>query len=158
LGRVNQKAIPSRPASSLPELGIFSLYQNTNFILMNFWYDIKSALALEGRMAYDHGLAFRIEELLEEVPGLVTKKMFGGIGYLINGNMLCGVFQHDLIVRLSVTDYREALQKPYTRKFDITGREMRGWLLVNPDGTSEEEDLRVWIAAALLFNSSLPPK
>ena len=81
-------------------------------------------------MAFDQGLAFRIEEILTDTPGLISKKMFGGIGYLVNGNIACGVSQNALIVRLSVEDYPVALQKPFTRKFDMTGREMRGWILM----------------------------
>ncbi len=109
-------------------------------------------------MAFDQGLAFRIEEILTDTPGLISKKMFGGIGYLVNGNMACGVSQNALIVRLSVEDYPVALQKPFTRKFDMTGREMRGWILVDPPGLEEDIDLQTWVLIGIRYAASLPPK
>jgi len=109
-------------------------------------------------MAFDQGLAFRIEEILTDTPGLISKKMFGGIGYLVNGNMACGVSQNALIVRLSVEDYPVALQKPFTRKFDMTGREMRGWILVDPPGLEEDIDLQTWVLTGIRYAASLPPK
>jgi len=109
-------------------------------------------------MAFDQGLAFRIEEFLTDTPGLITKKMFGGVVYLVNGNMACGVSQNALIVRLSVDDYSEALLKPFTRKFDMTGREMRGWILVDPPGLEEDIDLQTWVQIGIRYATSLPPK
>ena len=109
-------------------------------------------------MAYDEGLSFRVEEILADTPEIIAKKMFGGIGYLFRGNMTCGVIQNALIVRLSQQDYQTALQKPNTRKFEMTGREMRGWLLVDPDGTSDDNDLKNCINSALQFSATLPPK
>ena len=109
-------------------------------------------------MAFDQGLAFRIEEILTDTPGLISKKMFGGIGYLVNGNIACGVSQNALIVRLSVEDYPVALQKPFTRKFDMTGREMRGWILVDPPGLEEDIDLQTWVLTGIRYAASLPPK
>ncbi|MHB8133670.1 MAG: TfoX/Sxy family protein [Anaerolineaceae bacterium] len=109
-------------------------------------------------MAYDEGLSFRVEEILADTSAFIAKKMFGGIGYLIRGNMTCGVIQNALIVRLSQQDYQTALQKPNTRKFEMTGKEMRGWLLVDPDGTSDDNDLKNWINSALQFSATLPPK
>ena len=109
-------------------------------------------------MAYDEGLSFRVEEILADTSAFIAKKMFGGIGYLIRGNMTCGVIQNALIIRLSQQDYQTALQKPNTRKFEMTGKEMRGWLLVDPDGTSDDNDLQNWINSALQFSATLPPK
>lgn len=109
-------------------------------------------------MAFDQGLAFRIEEILAETPGLMIKKMFGGIGYLVNGNMACGVSQNALIVRLAVEEYPEALRKPFTRKFDMTGREMRGWILVDPPGIEDDQDLITWVQTGINYATSLPPK
>jgi len=109
-------------------------------------------------MAYDEGLSFRVEEILVDTPEIIAKKMFGGIGYLFRGNMTCGVIQNALIVRLSLQDYQTALQKPSPRKFEMTGREMRGWLLVDPDGTSDDIDLKNWIKSALHYCATLPRK
>jgi len=109
-------------------------------------------------MAFDQGLAFRIEEFLTDTPGLINKKMFGGVGYLVNGNMACGVSQNALIVRLSVNEYPAALLKPFTRKFDMTGREMRGWILVDPPGIEDDNDLYNWVRIGINYAASLPPK
>jgi len=109
-------------------------------------------------MVFDQGLAFRIDEILTDFPGLITKKMFGGVGYLINGNMACGVSQSALIVRLPVEDYPTALQKPFTRKFDMTGKEMRGWIFVDPEGIEDDSDLQAWVQIGVKYAASLPPK
>jgi len=109
-------------------------------------------------MAYDEGLSFRVEAILDDSPAVIAKKIFGGIGYLIHGNIACGVIQNILIIRLSQEDYRTALQKPNTRKFEMTDREMPGWLLVDPDETSEDMDLKNRVNSALQFSATLPPK
>ncbi|MDA0240467.1 MAG: TfoX/Sxy family protein [Proteobacteria bacterium] len=109
-------------------------------------------------MAYDEGLAVRIRELLDGEPGLDEKKMFGGIGYLINGNMACGIYGDALIVRVGPDAYEEALSKPHAGEFDITGRAMKGWVLVAAPGISEDDDLSAWIRQGTVFASSLPAK
>jgi len=109
-------------------------------------------------MAYDEGLSFRVEAILDDSPAVIAKKIFGGIGYLIHGNIACGVIQNAIIIRLSQEDYRTALQKPNTRKFEMTDREMPGWLLVDPDETSEDMDLKNRVNSALQFSATLPPK
>jgi TfoX/Sxy family transcriptional regulator of competence genes len=109
-------------------------------------------------MAYDEGLAQRIRELLEQEPGLVEKKMFGGVGYMVQGHMACGVNQDALIVRVGPERYQEALAAPHTRVFDLTGRPMTGWVTVGPEGYSADDDLRRWVRQGLEFARSLPPK
>ncbi|HKJ27136.1 MAG TPA: TfoX/Sxy family protein, partial [Anaerolineales bacterium] len=98
-------------------------------------------------MAYDEGLAERINQVLERLdpPGLVDKKMFGGIGYLVQGNMACGILDDLLIVRVGKESYEEALQKPGARVFDTTGRPMTGWVMVAGAAVSEDDDLTEWI-------------
>ena len=81
-------------------------------------------------MAYDEGLAHRVREVLRDLPGLVEKKMFGGIGFLVHGNMACGVNGDELIVRVGPEGYQEALARPHARPFDMTGRPMKGWVWV----------------------------
>lgn len=112
----------------------------------------------EVSMAYDEGLAQRIRDSLQEAPGLVEKKMFGGIGYMLQGNMACGVNQDTLIVRVGPDLYEEALSRPHTRVFDMTGRPMKGWVVVAPEGIEEDDDLDQWIQQGVDFALSLPAK
>jgi len=109
-------------------------------------------------MAYDEGLAARVSEALRDVRGLVEKRMFGGIGYLVAGNMACGVRSDGLIVRVGPDAYQSALTEPHTRPFDLTGRQMRGWVVVEPSGHEDDRDLEGWIARGVAFVGTLPPK
>ena len=108
-------------------------------------------------MAYGEGLATRVRGVLGEQPGLV-EKMFGGLAFLLHGNMACGVRGDDLIVRVAAEAADAALGEPGTRPFDLTGRPMKGWLLVDADGHAEDDDLRRWVDRGLAYASSLPPK
>jgi hypothetical protein len=112
-------------------------------------------------MAYDEGLAQRISEALDAVLGeseLVEKKMFGGIGYLVQGNMACGVNGDRLIVRVGPGAYDTALARPHVRVFDMTGRPMKGWVTVGPAGYASDEDLAGWVRQGVAYARSLPPK
>jgi hypothetical protein len=109
-------------------------------------------------MAYDEGLATRVREVLGDQPELVEKKMFGGLAFLLHGNMACGVRGEDLIVRVAAEAGDAALREPGTRPFDLTGRPMKGWLLVDADGHAEDDDLRRWVDRGLAYANSLPPK
>jgi hypothetical protein len=109
-------------------------------------------------MPYDELLAFRIRALLGPLPNLVEKKMFGGVGFLINGNMACGVHKNDLIVRVGTANYEQALSRLHARPFDITGRPMAGWVMVAPEGCAREADLKAWVEQGLAFALSLPAK
>ena len=84
--------------------------------------------------------------------------MFGGIGYLLHGNMACGILHDDLIVRVGPEKYADALALPHTREFDITGRVMKGWVMVSKDGCGSKEDLSAWIQRGIAFAGSLPEK
>ena len=109
-------------------------------------------------MAYDEGLAQRIGDTLADLPGLVEKKMFGGVGFMVQGNMACGVNGDDLIVRVGPARYEEALGAPHAREFDLTGRPMRGWVAVSPAGTEADRELEGWVQQGVDFARSLPPK
>ena len=109
-------------------------------------------------MAFDEGLAHRVGNLLRNQPGLVEKKMFGGVGYLLHGNMACGINKNNLIVRVGPDKYEAALERPYTTVFDITGRPMKGWVVVEPPGFETEEMLKGWVQQGVDFALSLPPK
>ena len=109
-------------------------------------------------MAYDETLAIQVSKALVGVPNLVEKKMFGGIGYLVNGNMACGVHKDLLIVRVGPNGYQDALEQPHTSVFDITGRPMTGWVTVSKKALRSDVDIGVWVGKGLDFVSSLPPK
>ena len=109
-------------------------------------------------MAYDELLAIRMRAALGPTPGLVEKKMFGGIGFLLNGNMACGVHKDYLIVRVGPESHAAALARPHTRPFDMTGRPMAGWVMVAPQGCATEQALKTWLEEGLTFTRSLPEK
>ncbi len=109
-------------------------------------------------MAYDEALAQRIRAALPNVPGLTETKMFGGIGFLVHGNMACGVNGENLIVRIRPDATDAALAEPAVRVFDMTGRPMKGWIVVEPAGVQSVDNLKHWIAQGIAFAQSLPPK
>ena len=109
-------------------------------------------------MAYDEGLAQRILEAMEDLPELEEKKMFGGVGYMLQGNMACGVHKNDLIVRVGPDQYEDSLQEPFVRPFDLTGRPMKGWVVVTAGGYASDNDLNRWVDEGAEFALSLPPK
>ncbi len=110
-------------------------------------------------MAFDEELAGRVRATLDGQPDVTERKMFGGIAFLVGGNMCCGVLAEDLIVRLDPDDAAAFLDSEAgVRPFDVTGRPMRGWLFVAPEATAGEADLEGWVDRAETFASSLPPK
>lgn len=109
-------------------------------------------------MAYDPGLAERLRALLSGRAGLVERAMFGGVAFLVNGNMSVGVWKDALIARLPDNTWEEALRRPGARVFDITGRAMAGWVLVDPPGLASEEALRDWVDESVAFAAALPAK
>ena len=109
-------------------------------------------------MAFSEALAARIRQRLARRKNVEEKKMFGGVGFLLHGNMLVGVWKDSLIVRLDPDDGDEALKEPHVREFDITGKPMNGWVLVEPEGVEEDDQLKGWIERALKFVKALPKK
>ncbi len=109
-------------------------------------------------MAFNEKLADRIREQLGPQHGLVEKKMFGGLAFLLNGNMCCGVHGEDMIVRIAAEQTDEALGEKYTRIFDLTGRPMKGWILVHPPGLKTKAALAKWVRIAVEYAVSLPAK
>ena len=108
-------------------------------------------------MAYDKNLAERVRTSAGNIP-LIEKKMFGGIGFMLHGNMACGIINDMLIVRVGKENYEAALARPHTSVFDITGRVMRGWVMVGPAGTADDDSLSAWVDTGVTFALSLPPK
>lgn len=109
-------------------------------------------------MAFDESLADRIRTALARRKGIEEKKMFGGVGFLLNGNMCVGVWKEFLIVRLGPDQAEEALREPHVKEFDITGRAMKGWAMVGPDGVTDDASLKDWIQQAVKFVGKLPAK
>ena len=104
-------------------------------------------------MAFDEVLGDRVRELC----GLPEKRMFGGLAFLLDGNMAVGVIGDDLIVRLSKEEHAAALSEPGARPFDMTGRPMAGWLVVAGD-VLDDDVLESWVRRGVAFAETLPPK
>ena len=109
-------------------------------------------------MAYDENLAGRIRDTLVRKKNIEEKKMFGGIGYILNGNMLVGVWKNSLIARLGPDAYDDALLEPHVKEFDITGKAMKGWVQVEPEGLEGDDQLKEWIQRAVKFVGKLAAK
>jgi hypothetical protein len=107
-------------------------------------------------MAFNEALAERIRLRLALRKHVEEKKMFGGVGFLLHGNLLIGVWKDSLIVRLGPEEGDEALKEPHVKEFDITGRAMKGWVLVEPEGMEEDDQLSAWIQRAVRFVGTLP--
>ena len=109
-------------------------------------------------MPFDEALGDRIRRALGKSKGLTEKKMFGGLAFLLNGNMCVGVHQDSMIVRLDRAATDQALQRPHTGVFDLTGRPMKGWILVGPAGVTSDNELAGWVDIASRYAGSLPKK
>ncbi len=109
-------------------------------------------------MAYDEVLARRIRKVLAESPDVVEKKMFGGIAFLVRGNMCCGVIGNQLMIRVGPKEYETALAQPHVRKMDFSGRTPKGFIYVDPAGFASDRDLKAWTAKGKKFALSLPAK
>ena len=109
-------------------------------------------------MAFDETLAQCILRGLARKKNIEVKKMFGGVGFLLNGNMLVGVWKNSLIVRFGLDGYEDALLEPHVKEFDITGRAMKGWIMVEPEGIEGDDQLKGWIQRAVKFVGKLSAK
>ena len=109
-------------------------------------------------MSYDEGLAQRIRDALEERLDVSEKRMFGGLAFLLSGNMCVGVVGDELMVRVGPHAYGETLRQPHARKMDFTGRPMKGLVYVGYKGLESDSDLCRWVARGVDFACSLPAK
>ncbi len=109
-------------------------------------------------MPYSEELAQRIRDEIGDHPALVERQMFGGIAFMIHGNMSVGVAGDELMVRVGMENDGAALSEPHVRPFDLSGRPMAGWVLVGADGTTADNDLAQWIDTGVQYAESLPPK
>ena len=108
-------------------------------------------------MPYDKKLAERVRASLGNIPA-IEKKMFGGVGYMLHGNMACGILDDALIVRVGKENYDAAMARPHTRLFESRGRSMNGWVMVDPPATVDDAELAEWVEAWINFALTLPPK
>ncbi len=109
-------------------------------------------------MSYDEKLAKRLSRIIVQRNDFYEQKMFGGIGYLLRGNMCFGIWKDSLILRLGESQAQKALVKKNVKPFDITGRAMKGWVMVAPAGMKTEAALKTWVIQAINFVSQLPRK
>jgi TfoX/Sxy family transcriptional regulator of competence genes len=109
-------------------------------------------------MAHSESLARRIRQVFAQHREIAEKKMFGGVGFMLSGNMCVGIWKTSLIVRLGPEQAAAALEEPSVGEFDITGRPLKGWILVEPDGLETNEQLVGWIQRAVAFVGGLPVK
>ncbi len=113
-------------------------------------------------MAFDPGLAERLETLVatrsSNISGLVETRMFGGFGYLLNGNMCVGIHNDTLIIRVGEETATEIIANDHVRPMDLTGKVMKAWATIECGALDEDEDLAHYLELAIKFVSSLPPK
>jgi TfoX/Sxy family transcriptional regulator of competence genes len=109
-------------------------------------------------VAYDEALADRIREVLSARSDVSERNMFGGVVFMVAGNMACGVLGEDLIVRLGEEEGKKALAEDGVRPFDFTGRPMKTTVYVSPERTADDTGLTEWVEAGADYAASLPPK
>jgi len=109
-------------------------------------------------MAYDEQLEKRLEKIIVRRKDFRAQKMFGGLGFLMRGNMCFGIWKNSLILRVGKEHAQKALMKKNVRPFDITGRAMKGWVMVEPAGMKSKDALQRWVKQATDFVSQLPRK
>ena len=109
-------------------------------------------------MAYDERIAARLRAQFADIPNVVEKKMFGGIAFMVNGHMSCGVTNETLMVRVGPDKYEFALARPHARTMDFTGKPLKGFVYVAPAGFESDAALAAWVDLSLDFVLRLPPK
>jgi TfoX/Sxy family transcriptional regulator of competence genes len=110
-------------------------------------------------MAYDENLADRVRELIAVNEAFTEQRMFGGLAFLIGGNMAVAVVgQGGLMVRVDRGDTEALVAKPHARPFEMRGREMKGWVRVDPEGVRTKRQLEPWVRRGVSYARSLPPK
>jgi hypothetical protein len=109
-------------------------------------------------MAYDEGTAQRLREIFDERNDVTEKKMFGGIAFMVRGNMCCGVIGENLMARVGPEQYDQALTRPHAREMDFTGKPVKGFVKVDPAGFESDADLKSWVDLCETFMKRLPAK
>ncbi|PZC45875.1 MAG: TfoX N-terminal domain-containing protein [Chloroflexi bacterium] len=109
-------------------------------------------------MAYDETLAMRVRSILHTPLNVVEKKMFGGLTFMVQGNMCCGIVKEELMLRVGADAHDEVLAQPHTRPMDFTGKRMAGFIFIGKEGIESEADLASWVQRGLDFVATLPAK
>jgi len=109
-------------------------------------------------MAYDEGTAERVREIVQGRQGITERKMFGGLAFMSHGHMFIGVLSSTLMARIGPDEYEQALSKPHVREMDFTGKPMKGYVFIGPEGFESDEALEYWVNKSYEFAASLPPK
>jgi hypothetical protein len=109
-------------------------------------------------MAFDEGLGERVRTLFDGAPDVTERRMFGGLAFMVAGNMACGIIGDDLLVRVTRDEYDTVLALPHVRQMDFTGRPMRGFVVVDAEGVAEDDDLTAWVDRGVDVVRALPPK
>ena len=109
-------------------------------------------------MAFDEGLGERVRALFGDAPDVTERRMFGGLAFMVAGNMACGIIGDDLLVRVGRADYDATLALPHARRMEFTGRPMRGFVVVDAEGVAEDDDLEAWVDRGVDVVRALPPK
>ena len=109
-------------------------------------------------MAYDEGLAQRLNEYFEGRYDVEVKKMFGGLCYMVRDHMCVGISGDELMARVGPENYDDCLAEANVREMDFTGKPMRGLVIVSPEGFEEDEALARWVRKCEDFICTLPPK
>jgi TfoX/Sxy family transcriptional regulator of competence genes len=109
-------------------------------------------------MTFNEITAVKVRNLMEKAPGLSERRVFGGVAFMVGGNMCCGVIEDHLVVRVGPKSYENALREPHTRPMDLTGRPLAGFVSVAPEGFDTQDALLKWIDRGLDFVRTLPVK
>lgn len=109
-------------------------------------------------MAYDEGLAERLQDYFSGRSDVVEKKMFGGIAFMLRGHMCVGIVNDTLMARVGPDQHETARKRPHASEMDFTGRPMKGFIYVSPEGFESDDDLKYWVSTCERFITALPPK
>lgn len=109
-------------------------------------------------MAYDEGVAERVREIVRSRTGVTERNMFGGLAFMAGGHMFIGILGRTLVARVGPGEYQNALSKPHIREMNFTGRPMKGYVFVEPEGFESDASLQFWVDKCYEFTASLPPK
>ena len=107
---------------------------------------------------YDPGLAARLDDITAGMLEMETTQMFGGYGFLMNGHMCVGIWNDTLVIRIGADGWDAISGEPHVRPMDLTGRVMKGWAMIEPEGVSEDAALQRYLDMAIMFCAALPPK
>jgi TfoX/Sxy family transcriptional regulator of competence genes len=109
-------------------------------------------------MPYDEPLAERVQALIGKHRGVTEKRMFGGLAFMLQGNMCCGVMKDRIMLRLGPEGVEAALKEPHTAPMDFTGKPIKSMVYLRPEGYESDADLEKWVETAVRFAQTLPPK